>query len=673
MIIPQKLHFVLARLGKVRQQADGSWMACCPAHDDREPSLHITLQNDKVLLHCFAGCSLDAICHALNIEPRELFVGDDATRCESAPQGLTLEAFAQAKRLERELLRQAQVAQDVYHGKPAVLFQYRDAEGNLQAKRYRIALSGDRFRWQTGAEPTQLAYGEWWLPSWREKGKRVVVLVEGETDALTLWQVGLPAIGVAGASNLSEYHARLLESFEVVVWREPDAGGATFAQKASQLFSHVKVITPPAGIKDASELWLKCTAEHRESAKVVFKEKLHELLAQAEPVKPETISDDVTGALYAVTSSLHEPLDLGAMPEPPPITWLVEGIIPSRFITNLYADSGQGKSYLTLYLALCCLTGTPFAGKPVATGRVLYLDWELDAEITALRWYAICRGAGFESAIRGLLYCRMAEPITNAFSTIRDLVQKYEPVLVIIDSLGKALGEDPLDPKVAIKAYTALDTLRTAVLIVDHQPKSTGDGTYASLREYGTAYKGHLARSRLQLERVGEAKTVDGTTQVGVVLRHKKNNFGSLHSDIHLLLSFVNEKNNLRAVRFELAQVDTNAEALGTRGEIISLLRQQPLTVDQLAEELGIARTTASDHLQALRKAGLIVERGRQGRAKVWALRDSDDVTAYIADVTSSECQHNEPSEDKLPWWYTGEGVPEGEPEFLEVGEDEAV
>jgi len=263
----------------------------------------------------------------------------------------------------------------------------------------------------------------------------------------------------------------------------------------------------------------------------------------------------------------------------------------------------------------------------------------------------------------------MMEPISRAFSSIYELVQKHEPVLVIIDSLGKALGEDPLDPKVAIKAYTALDTLKTAVVIVDHQPKSAGDGAYTSLREYGTAYKGHLARSRLQLERVGEAKTADGTTQVGVVLRHKKNNFGGLHPDIHLVLSFVNTKNNLHAVRFELAQVDTSAEALGTRGEILNLLRQQPLTADQLAETLGIARTTVSDHLQALRKAGLIVEHGKQGKAKVWTLKDSDDGTAHIPSVTSSESL----GEDKLPWWVTGEGVPEGdEPAYLEVEGDES-
>jgi hypothetical protein len=67
---------------------------------------------------------------------------------------------------------------------------------------------------------------------------------------------GIPALGIAGANSLSEYHLKLLEGFEVVVWQEPDSGGITFAQKASELFQNVRVIEPPDGIKDASDLWL---------------------------------------------------------------------------------------------------------------------------------------------------------------------------------------------------------------------------------------------------------------------------------------------------------------------------------------------------------------------------------------------------------------------------------
>ena len=54
-------------------------MACyearCPAHDDRSPSLSILDTEDRVLLHCFGGCDVTAICAAVGVELRDLFRG----------------------------------------------------------------------------------------------------------------------------------------------------------------------------------------------------------------------------------------------------------------------------------------------------------------------------------------------------------------------------------------------------------------------------------------------------------------------------------------------------------------------------------------------------------------------------------------------------------------------
>jgi hypothetical protein len=63
---------LLARLHGVRRNG-GGWMARCPAHEDRSPSLSIRNGNGKILLHCFGGCSIEAVCAALEIEVRELF------------------------------------------------------------------------------------------------------------------------------------------------------------------------------------------------------------------------------------------------------------------------------------------------------------------------------------------------------------------------------------------------------------------------------------------------------------------------------------------------------------------------------------------------------------------------------------------------------------------------
>jgi len=40
-------------------------MACCPAHDDRTPSLGVSLGRGAILLHCFAGCDQEAVIAAL--------------------------------------------------------------------------------------------------------------------------------------------------------------------------------------------------------------------------------------------------------------------------------------------------------------------------------------------------------------------------------------------------------------------------------------------------------------------------------------------------------------------------------------------------------------------------------------------------------------------------------
>lgn len=54
-------------------------MARCVAHDDRSPSLWVCEGERGVLLHCYAGCSLEEICQALGLPVKDMFfdsIGD---------------------------------------------------------------------------------------------------------------------------------------------------------------------------------------------------------------------------------------------------------------------------------------------------------------------------------------------------------------------------------------------------------------------------------------------------------------------------------------------------------------------------------------------------------------------------------------------------------------------
>jgi len=65
---------LLNQLAKVKRTGRQSWMACCPAHEDKSPSMTITEKDDgRVLVHCFAGCSVDEILGSVGLTFDDLF------------------------------------------------------------------------------------------------------------------------------------------------------------------------------------------------------------------------------------------------------------------------------------------------------------------------------------------------------------------------------------------------------------------------------------------------------------------------------------------------------------------------------------------------------------------------------------------------------------------------
>lgn len=65
---------ILYRLDKPRRTGRGSYVACCPAHADKAPSLSLReLDDGRVLMHCFGGCSVHEVVAALGLTLSDLF------------------------------------------------------------------------------------------------------------------------------------------------------------------------------------------------------------------------------------------------------------------------------------------------------------------------------------------------------------------------------------------------------------------------------------------------------------------------------------------------------------------------------------------------------------------------------------------------------------------------
>ena len=184
----------------------GSGYAChCPAHADHNASLSVCQASDgKVLVKCHAGCSQDAVIDALR--ERGLWPTAEGDGGISGGQGrlgvkgLSLVDLAAAKYLPAESL----TAHGVHNGRwgrlPAVVIPYIGLDGQEIARRYRIALAGDRFRWRKGDHPC--LYGLSRQAEAREAGW--VLLVEGESDCWTAWHHRLPGLWVARQGRLAE-------------------------------------------------------------------------------------------------------------------------------------------------------------------------------------------------------------------------------------------------------------------------------------------------------------------------------------------------------------------------------------------------------------------------------------------------------------------------------------
>ena len=70
---------ILSRLGSVRKNGK-QWMAKCPAHPDKSPSLSIREGSDSILMNCFAGCETEQVVAAIGLTMADLFYDSPTER-----------------------------------------------------------------------------------------------------------------------------------------------------------------------------------------------------------------------------------------------------------------------------------------------------------------------------------------------------------------------------------------------------------------------------------------------------------------------------------------------------------------------------------------------------------------------------------------------------------------
>jgi hypothetical protein len=271
---------VLAALrdgGHTPTRSGMGWSCRCPAHDDCNPSLSLNAGDDgKALIHCHAGCTVEAVCAAIGLQPSDLFdratrprLGATADRRRRGDGDKTPNRKSSRRRkpTESQEIRGCVAVttpsdsgdtQHVYpsaceaiatlvrrHGAPSGRWTYRDADGEPVGlivrwdqeggKDYRpVSRTSDGTAWIIGGMPTpRRLYA---LPELLSSESGRVYVAEGEKAADAIRLLGLTATtSPHGCKSSRAADWSPLRGCEVVITPDNDASGEAYGRDVAKL------------------------------------------------------------------------------------------------------------------------------------------------------------------------------------------------------------------------------------------------------------------------------------------------------------------------------------------------------------------------------------------------------------------------------------------------------
>ncbi len=671
---------VLDRLEGVKER-DKGYQALCPAHEDREPSLSVSEgEEGKAILNCFAGCEAEEIVASIGLKMKDLFVRRNGhekflrstpQKTTATVQPCTLENYSAAKGLPAEFLQKLGLRDQNYRKRPAaVRIPYRDADGQEIAVRYRTALEkseeGDeRFRWRAGDKAH--LYGLWRMEAIRKAG--YVVLVEGESDAQTLWYHGISALGIPGANNWKPEWSEHLEGIErIYVVIEPDQGGDKLREKlsASSLRDRLHVVDLGEH-KDASGLYL--------SDRKRFKENLSRALAFAVPLlelERQEAAEKAREAWAECGELAHEPnilerfardLARSGVAGESRVAKLLYLAVTSRFLERpvsvaVKGPSSGGKSYLTEQTLGFFPESSYYALTAMSEHALAYSD-----EPLVNRFLVIYEAAGMNSDFQTYLIRSLLSEGKVRYETVEKtsdgmkprLIERQGPTGLIVTTTLTRLHPENETRMLSLAVTDTREQTRGIMAAlanetVGHTPNL---GAWHSLQEWLNA-----AERRVTVPYAGELATT--IPPVAVRLRR---DFGALlnliraHAILHQASRDRDSKGRILATFEDYARVRELVADLVSEGveatvpatvretvEMVKRLRdetEKDVTIAALAEELRLDKSAAWRRVRTAMDRGYLDNKeDRKGRPAKLVTTDAlpDDIEILPAPERLQGC-----------------------------------
>lgn len=666
---------ILNKLSKVKSLSNGEYQACCPAHEDKNPSLNLKQEGDKILITCQAGCQTEAVMQSIGLQMSDLFIKPHPLVTTKEPQ---LEFVC--------------------------AYDYQDEDGKLlyQACRY---LTGDPINPKTFKFRRPDGNGGWIKNI--DNVQRVlyhlpdilladsVYLVEGEKDADTLWSWGQPATtSPGGANNWKPEYAEYLKGKKVVIVPDKDTAGFAYAREVALSLEgkarEVSVILLPGDkVRDITDwfdqggdyellpgmaqpisvlfeqdkpqyqiqndaiYWTKPVKDHSLSfrAERVTEERTgaharvsisydHQILAwgylnieradertrlansahqqlKGEFAK-EFTKEDLRRHLDAYCAGLLEANNARYLPSmmsgddtQEPMKFFLHPYVIEGGGTILFAPPGRGKSYTALLWAVSIDAGVNKYWTVNKT-PTLFINLERSRQSLRRRLATVNKALGLPSNRELLTLNARGKSLSQVIPALKQAISEHRVKLIVLDSISRAGFGDLNENRPVNAIVDALSALCDTWLALGHTSRASEEHPYGSIMLD--------AGADIIIQLNSETKP-DGTLGVGWQIT-KKNDLPAMPQEIKAL-EF--DQYGLYLVRepldYEFPEIEGKSKK-SMEQAVIDFIKDQDTgdaTATQIADATGFNRANVST---LLKKSGKICHTRSVGRSEFYGVKE---------------------------------------------------
>jgi hypothetical protein len=249
---------------------------------------------------------------------------------------------------------------------------------------------------------------------------------------------------------------------------------------------------------------------------------------------------------------------------------------PTDHLSIVFGAGDTMKSYLALFVA---------AEIAEQGGRVLYCDWELDAEDHRLRLEAMC-GATMPEDIR---YCRCDRPLVQEVDRLRRIIRAEGISYVMLDSVAYGTQGDPAAADAAMDFCRAAGQLGVGKIAIAHITKN-GDAN--DQMPYGSVFWHNSARMTWNVKK---SDTSEDGAVVTLGCFNRKSNLGARRPAVGLRVDFTRDR--VTFDRADLATIDDMVEMLPLWQRIRRVVLGGPQPLHAIASELNYENVDSLDRI----------------------------------------------------------------------------